>query len=138
MPVAASTSAGTARSETATQPAEPASAKVAPAAESVPPASSPAPTPEPIGETREPRVIRRVEPIYPPIARSQGIGGRVTVRITVAADGSVENVKIEQSTSPLFNQAALKAARQMRFEPGLVNGKPVRADYLQTFNFRTR
>ncbi len=97
------------------------------------------PTPPPaLGETREPRVVRRVEPLYPPIARSQGIGGRVTIRITVATDGSVENVKIEHSTSPLFNQAALKAARQMRFEPGLVNGKPVRADYLQTFDFRTR
>ncbi len=103
-----------------------------------PPPVRPTATPVPRGETREPRVIRRVEPSYPPIARSQGINGRVTVRITVAADGSVESVKIEQSTSPLFNQVSLKAAKQMKFEPGLVNGKPVRADYLQTFNFRTR
>lgn len=102
------------------------------------PPPTPKPTPVPKGENRDPQKIRFVEPIYPPIARSQKLTGRVTVRITVGIDGSVENVKIEHSTSPLFNKAAMNAAKKMKFEPGLVNGRPSRMDYLQPFDFKTR
>lgn len=91
--------------------------------------------PEPAGENRPPREIRRVQPMYPSIARSQRIGGRVVVRVTVGADGAVQGVQVVSSPSPLLNQAASDAAKKMTFEPALSNGQPARGSIDIPFNF---
>lgn len=72
-----------------------------------------------------PRVVNQVKPNYPPELRKQEITGRVLVAFTVLADGRVTNVRVEQSTNPAFDQAALSAVRQWRFEPGQKGGKAV-------------
>jgi protein TonB len=73
----------------------------------------------------EPEVISRVIPLYPPIAREAGMEGTVMVRLLVGLDGRVMKAEIE-SSSAMFDDAALIAGRQWVFAPALANGHPVR------------
>jgi TonB family protein len=75
-------------------------------------------------------------PVYPAIAKSQRISGQVLVEITVGADGSVEDVVVVQSPSPLLNQAAIDAAKRMKFDPALSDGAPIRSKIKKGFNFK--
>lgn len=101
-------------------------------------AAAPKPPPAPVGETRPPRELRRVVPTIPSMARAQKLSGTVLVRVTVKDDGSVEELKVIQSPSPLLDQAAVDAARRMTFEPALSGGKPVRGSVDVPFIFRLK
>jgi protein TonB len=80
------------------------------------------------------RVIRRVQPPYPAIARQARIQGSVQVQIDISETGAVTNVTL-LSGHPLLRDAALQAAKQWLFIPTELNGLPVRAIGLLTFNF---
>lgn len=80
-------------------------------------------------------LVHRVDPIYPTVAREQRIQGTVTLRISIAADGTVHNIEVV-SGSPLLTGAAVDAVRQWRYRPTLLNGKPVQADNEISLVFR--
>jgi protein TonB len=80
------------------------------------------------------RVLRRVEPPYPVIAKQARIQGSVQVQIDISETGAVTNVTL-LSGHPLLCDAALKAAKQWLFIPTELNGQRVRAIGLLTFNF---
>src|SRR5262245_58130362 len=80
------------------------------------------------------RVLRRVEPLYPAIAKQARIQGSVQVQIDISVTGAVDNVTL-LSGNPLLRDAALQAAKQWLFIPTELNGKPVRAIGVITFNF---
>ncbi len=65
-----------------------------------------------------------VEPAYPPSASSRNLEGFVTVRFDVNPDGTVTNVTVVESSSQLFERAAIKAARKFRFKARVVDGVP--------------
>ena len=79
--------------------------------------------------------LQRVNPIYPPQARTQGIGGDVILDATIAQDGSVPKVKII-SGPPSLADAATRAVRRWRFSPAMLNGKPVEVDQRITIVFK--
>lgn len=70
--------------------------------------------------------IVKVAPEYPPEAAEIGLEGYVIVEFTVNEEGSVEDPFIVESSSPIFEQAALDAARKFKYQPRLVNGVPVK------------
>ncbi len=72
-----------------------------------------------------PQVVGVLTPEYPPFARSNRIQGRVTLQIQVYRDGSVGDIKILKSDSPLLNDAAIAAIKKVRFQPGKSGGNPV-------------
>jgi len=74
---------------------------------------------------QKPRVLFQRPPRYPPELRAQGRQGTVTVLFTVDTDGRVVDPKVERSTDPAFEQPALDAVRQWRFEPGTRKGDKV-------------
>jgi TonB family protein len=76
------------------------------------------------GETA--RLIHRVQPQYPAEARAQHIQGRVVLQVQIAGDGTVENVTVSDG-NPMLADAAVQAVWQWRFQPSLVDGKPVAA-----------
>ena len=80
-------------------------------------------------------VLQRVNPIYPPQARTQGIGGDVILDATIAQDGSVPKVKVI-SGPPSLADAATRAVRQWRFSPAVLNGKPVEVEQRITIVFK--
>lgn len=65
-------------------------------------------------------------PQYPVEAARQGVNGSVMLLVTVGADGSARDVQVEKSTPQgVFDAAAVEAARQWRFNPGMRDGQPV-------------
>ncbi|WP_300527764.1 energy transducer TonB [Maricaulis sp.] len=61
--------------------------------------------------------INLVAPDYPRSAERRGIEGSVQVRYDIAADGSVENIEVVETTHPgIFDRAALRAVESWRYE----------------------
>jgi protein TonB len=75
------------------------------------------------GEISTPRLTRRVDPEYPPIAVSAMIEGMVILEATVDATGAVKDTRVLRSHGVL-DEAAIDAVQQWRYEPLLLNGKP--------------
>jgi protein TonB len=68
----------------------------------------------------------RVEPDYPPKAKQRGIGGWVEFEFTIGPAGTVEDLKILRSSPRgVFDRAVLRAVRRWRYNPQMVDGKPV-------------
>ncbi len=69
-------------------------------------------------------LVRKVIPVYPPIARSARISGVVRLIGTIGKDGAIQNLEIV-SGHPMLARAALEAVRQWVYKPTLLNGIPV-------------
>jgi TonB family protein len=63
------------------------------------------------------KVVRKVEPQYPPTAKRMNLGGTVKVVAVVAPDGSVKKVD-PVGGSPILVQAAQSAISQWKYAPG--------------------
>jgi protein TonB len=87
-----------------------------------------------IGEIKPPRLIKRVEPDYPEIARQARVEGVVIVETTTDIYGRVKDVKILRSI-PLLDQAAVDAVRQWMYEPMIINGRPRGVIFVVTVRF---
>jgi TonB family protein len=113
-----------------------------PASENVPAAQQPVATPVP-AETPPPlpaeftpaQPLDRPQPVYPEKARGRGLIARVTVDLSVDESGRVTRAvapfvdsqqEIPWDLYRPFQQAALKAARALRFQPAMRDGVPVR------------
>ncbi len=101
-----------------------------------------APPPEPgVFEAvdRDPAILKRVQPVYPDIAREARATGTVTVEVVIGETGRVLSARIKSSdTIPALERAALDAARQWLFTPGLQRHRPVRTRVLIPFVFSLR
>jgi len=68
----------------------------------------------------------RVKPTYPARATERGIEGWVVVEFTISPRGTVVDPKVlSYEPSSIFNQAALRAIRRWKYNPKIVDGKPV-------------
>jgi protein TonB len=80
-------------------------------------------------------VLHRVQPTYPPLARTARIQGNVVLAAVIGKDGAIQNLHVLSSTSPLLVQAALDAVKQWKYRPYILNGEPVEVDTQVTVNF---
>jgi TonB family protein len=81
-----------------------------------------------------PRLARRVDPVYPERAREMGLEGSVRLRVAIARDGSIEDVKV-LAGDPVLAEAATDAVRQWRYRPTVVNGRQVNVLTVLTVRF---
>ena len=72
-------------------------------------------------------LIRRVEPVYPPLARQIHKEGRVELRAIIATDGTIQSLEIVGG-DPIFFLSAKEAVSQWRYRPTILNGQPVEID----------
>ena len=77
---------------------------------------------------------RRVEPSYPPLAKTARVSGAVVVEVTVDEAGNVISARAI-SGHPLLKPAAEAAARGWKFTPTQLSGVPVKVIGTITFNF---
>ena len=71
--------------------------------------------------------VNYVAPKYPRSARRRNVTGSVDIGFTIMGNGVVSDIIIINSTpGTVFNQAAIDAVTQWRFEPSLENGEPVK------------
>jgi TonB family protein len=89
------------------------------------------------GSIGAPRLVRRVEPAYPPIAIAARLSATVQLEAEVGARGEVAHVRVERG-HPLFDEAALAAVRQWRYQPLLLNGEPTAFVLSVTVSFGLR
>ncbi len=86
-----------------------------------PPAGAPAPAG---GRVQNPRLLTSVQPVYPPLAKKQGLEGEVTIEATIDATGQVGGMKVVSGPVAL-QQAAMDAMRLWKYEPAKLNGQAV-------------
>lgn len=84
-----------------------------------------------------PAILRRVDPIYPDLARRAHVQGTVVVLMVVDEWGVPLQARVLDGPQAL-QEAALHAARQWRFEPARMDGRAVAASFRLTLNFRLR
>jgi protein TonB len=89
------------------------------------------------GQIAQPRIIRKVEPAYPDLAIQSRITALVILEAEVDTRGYVKNVKVLRG-HPLFDEAALTAVKQWRYQPLLLNGEPTGFILTVTVNFNLR
>jgi protein TonB len=79
------------------------------------------------GNVQAARLVNRVQPLYPPLARQTRISGTVKLHAIIGKNGAVEQLQVV-SGHPLLVQSALDAVKQWRYQPTLLNGDPVEVD----------
>jgi protein TonB len=100
-----------------------------PALPEVPPAPSLEPLLPGVGGVSNPVLIEetKVTPLYPELARMARVEGNVILQALIHADGSVGRLTVLRCTRPAFGfeDSAVDAVRQWRYEPATVDGRPV-------------
>ena len=70
------------------------------------------------------QVLKKVQPVYPTIAKVRRLAGTATVQFTVGKDGKVSNLQYI-SGLPVFQDAAFEAVKQWQFKAARLNGQPI-------------
>jgi protein TonB len=76
------------------------------------------------GRVAEANLIRKVQPVYPPLAKSARVQGTVEFTATISKEGNIENLTLVRG-HPLLVNAAREAVLQWKYRPTLLNGQPV-------------
>jgi periplasmic protein TonB len=69
-------------------------------------------------------LVHKVQPVYPAEARRLHMAGSVVIDAVVNVEGQVDDLKLV-SGDPLLSRAAMDAVRKWRYNPYLLNGKPI-------------
>jgi protein TonB len=85
-------------------------------------------------DIKPPKLIKKVDPVYPEEARKAGIEGTVTLEATTDSTGRVQQVKVLNSV-PELDQAAVDAIKQWVYEPMVIDGKPHGITFTTTCRF---
>ena len=88
--------------------------------------------------SREAKPIQTVRANYPPMALRAGLESDVTLIIEVDAQGNVTRAEITKSGGSGFDEEALKAVTQSRFEPAQRDGQNVAAEFTYVYRFRVK
>jgi protein TonB len=87
------------------------------------------------GRVRAPRMIKRVAPDYPPLARQAHLSGEVVIDTVLDEQGNVTDMQVV-SGPPLLYQAALTALSQWKYEPTYLNELPIAVRMIVTVRFQ--
>ncbi len=102
------------------------------------PSAAPPPPPPPVkqeapkpvqrirvgGNVQQANLIKKVTPVYPPLAKQARIQGTVRFTAIISKDGTIQNLQLV-SGHPLLVPAAQEAVKQWMYKPTLLNGEPV-------------
>jgi protein TonB len=75
------------------------------------------------GQIKTPRLLKKVDPVYPELAKQARVGALLILEATVDETGRVRDVTILRG-APLFDEPAVAAVRQWYYRPLLLNGVP--------------
>ena len=76
------------------------------------------------GQVAEANLIRRVQPLYPPLAKSARVSGTVEFSAVISKEGNIENLQLVRG-HPLLVNAAREAVLQWKYKPTMLNGQAV-------------
>ena len=82
-----------------------------------------------------PKLVQAAQPVYPPAQLQSGASAVVALVLTLDETGQVTDVSVASSAGNDFDQAAIAAAKELKFEPALREGKPVASKIPFRFQF---
>ncbi len=89
--------------------------------------------------TKAPQLLnfKEVEAPYPESEKASEISAKVFLQIAISEKGDVQEVVLVQSAGATFDEAAIASAKQFRFTPAEVEGKPapVKITFRYDFDF---
>lgn len=89
------------------------------------------------GDVQPPKRTHGPAPSYPEgIAKEDRKQGKVVVKAVIDEHGKVTGMDLVESLEAAYDQAAMDAIAQWRFEPATLDGNPVSVYYVLTINFR--
>ncbi|UCE41730.1 MAG: energy transducer TonB [Candidatus Aminicenantes bacterium] len=91
-----------------------------------------------VGKIKPPRLIKKVNPVYPEKARQARVEGNVILGTRTDAQGRVSRVMVYRSKTPLLNAAAIDAVEQWIYEPLIIEGEPVEAVFTTSVRFELK
>jgi protein TonB len=111
------------------------------------PTAAPPPPPPPVvkkeaapqrikvgGNVQAAMVLKRVQPIYPQLAKSARVSGVVHLHAIIAKDGTIQELTSVGGPALLIT-AAMDAVKQWVYRPTLLNGEPVQVETTIDVNF---
>lgn len=85
--------------------------------------------------TRMPTLESEIRIPYPLSAKKKGVEGAVLMDLLIDASGSVREVKLVNGPDADLSDAAVKAAKDFRFKPALVQANPVAVRIRYSYKF---
>ena len=86
------------------------------------------------GRVQAAKLIVHPDPIYPQIAKTARISGKVVLEAIIGENGHIESLHVVTG-HPMLQQAALQAVRQWVYQPTLLNEQPVKVSTTIEVNF---
>jgi protein TonB len=77
-----------------------------------------------VGEINSPKLIKRIDPIYPEQYRKTGVEGEVILEVHTDIYGRVKRVRVLRSINPLLDKAAIDAVFQWKYESRIIDDRP--------------
>ena len=88
------------------------------------------------GEVQAPKIIAKIQPVYPAQAKAAGIQGTVILHAIVGMEGNPLQLRVmNNQIDPELSRAAVEAVSQWRYRPTLLNGQPIEVDTTIKVNF---
>jgi TonB family protein len=76
------------------------------------------------GDVQASKLVLKVNPTFPTLAKNARISGKVILDAVISADGTIQKLNV-RSGHPLLVPAAVDAVKQWRYSPTLLNKVPV-------------
>jgi periplasmic protein TonB len=86
------------------------------------------------GNVQAAMVLKRVQPVYPQLAKSARVSGVVHLAAIIAKDGTIQELHSLGGPALLIT-AAMDAVKQWVYRPTLLNGEPVQVETTIDVNF---
>ena len=82
----------------------------------------------------EGNLVYKVDPVYPPIAKTAHVQGIVVLHALISKTGDVENLKVV-SGPPMLAGSAIDAVRQRKYTPYMLGGETLEVETTISVNF---
>lgn len=83
----------------------------------------------------KPTILYREKAKYTEEARQNRIQGSVMLSVIFGADGRIHNIRVVRSLPYGLTETSIEAAQRIRFQPAVLNGRPVSVQVTLEFNF---
>jgi len=88
------------------------------------------------GDIQAPRLLNKVQPIYPTATKAAGIEGTVILHAVIGMDGYPLQLQVmNRQVDPELARAAVEAVSKWSYSPTLLNGEPIEVDTTIIVNF---
>lgn len=86
------------------------------------------------GALQATKLVRRVNPVYPPLAAQARVQGVVVLEVLISNEGDIDSLRVV-SGHPMLSSAAVDAVRQWKYRPTLLNGEAIQVITSVTLKF---